>query len=106
MKIRFSRGIDGLKFCPDKPGTIEFDLANCRNDTFPSTDDFLDLECSPDSYWNTDDELLNGKVKAGSTCYLSCASGLKLARDQRALDGITVSLACIFFCLASFLVHI
>ena len=36
---------------------------------------------------------LKGKVKPGSTCHLSCASGLELARDQRALDGITVSLA-------------
>merc|ERR1711935_313858 len=93
LKLRFSRGIDGLKFCPDEPGTLDFDLSNCRNDTVPSTDDFDALICPSDAYWPVSgDERLNGKVMPGSTCFLSCSSELELARDQRALDGIT----CVF----------
>ena len=92
LKLRFSRGIDGLMFCPDKPGTVDFDLGDCRNDTVPSTDDFEALICPSDAYWQMpDDERLNGKVMPGSTCFLSCSAELELARDQRALDGITVS---------------
>ena len=90
-----------MKFCPEKPGTDDFDLGNCRNDTFPSSDDFLELSCDSESLWSIGDEQLDGKAKPGSTCYLTCANGLELARDQRALDGITVS-HVIFMLLKSF----